>query len=356
MKTISVCMIIKDEEETLDRILSKITKFADEIIVVDTGSQDNSIAIAKKYTNKVYEYTWQNDFSKARNRAFEYATMDYVMWLDAYDDISIDSIAKLNRLKQYIVDTDVVMLPYNVSFDENGATTYSYFRERIVKNDGSFHFVNPVHEVIVPHGQIMHKNIPIMHKKVKNTNPKRNLDIYLSLKSNGHLFSPRNQFYFACEYYYNGLYADAILEFDKFLDMPLGYYENKIQACLNMMRIYVFRGEYDKAIEYGLYSMKYDTPRSEIACELGGIYLHLKEYNKAIYWYTLAIQKISNNNGFHEIDKYGYEPCIQIGICYYYMGDYKKAYRYNHKALKYKAYSTIALNNDNLYKSLINPV
>ena len=221
MKTISVCMIIKDEEETLDRILSKVTKFADEIIIVDTGSQDNSITIARKYTTKVYEYIWQNDFSKARNQAFEYATMDYIMWLDADDDISMDSVAKLNRLKQYIVDTDVVMLPYNVSVDENGTVTHSYFRERIVKNNGTFHFIDPVHEVIVPHGKIMHKNIPIMHKKVKFGNPRRNLDIYLSLKDTGYQFSPRNQFYFACEYYYNGLYADAILEFDKFLNMPL---------------------------------------------------------------------------------------------------------------------------------------
>ena len=110
------------------------------------------------------------------------------------------------------------MLPYNVYFDENNNVTHSYFRERIVKNNGSFYFIDPVHEVIVPRGKIMHKNIPIMHKKAKITNPRRNLDIYLSLKASGRPFSPRNQFYYACEYYYNKLYADAILEFEKFLN------------------------------------------------------------------------------------------------------------------------------------------
>ena len=347
-------MIIKDEELTLDRILQKAVRFADEIIIVDTGSTDNSKNIAMKYTNKVYDYIWENDFSKARNKAFSYATMDYIMWLDADDDISDDSIKKLIRLKQYIVDTDVVMLPYNVSEDEFGNTTFSYFRERIVKNNGTFLFYGFVHEAIAPRGKIMHKNIPIMHKKVKNNDSMRNLNIYLAHKSVGHTFSPREQFYFACEYYYNGMYADAILELEKFLNMDHGYFENKIQACLNMVRIYISRKEYDKAIHYAYKSFEYDTPRSEILCELGGIYMMYREYTKAIYWYTLAIQKCNVNGGFHEVDKYGYIPCIQIGICYYYLGDIKKAYKYNHKALKYKPTSSVVIENEKLYLSLLN--
>lgn len=353
MKTISVCMIVKDEELTLDRILSQVVQFADELIVVDTGSQDNSKEIAKKYTNKVYDYEWQNDFSKARNHAFSYATMDYIMWLDADDYIPDSSIRELNLLKQYIVDSDVVMLPYIVSSDEFGNATFSYFRERIVKNNGEFLFSGFVHEAIVPKGKIMHKNIPIMHKKVKSGNPRRNLDIYLSNKKAGVTFSPRQQFYFACEYYYNELYGDAIIEFEKFLTLPQGYVENKIQACLNLMRIYKIREEYDIAIKMAYRSFLYDTPRPEILVELGNIYLYLKDYIRAIYWYRLAIQPTTTNGGFKEIDSYGYIPLVQIGLCYYYLGDYKKAYRYNHRALKYKPFSTLILDNEKIYLSLL---
>ena len=95
MKTLSVCMIVKNEEQTLDRILSKVVLFADEIIVVDTGSQDNTINIAKKYTSNVYSYMWQNDFSKARNESFRYATKDYIMWLDADDYIDTKNAFRL---------------------------------------------------------------------------------------------------------------------------------------------------------------------------------------------------------------------------------------------------------------------
>lgn len=349
-------MIVKNEEQTLDRILSKVVLFADEIIVVDTGSQDNTINIAKKYTTNVYSYMWQNDFSKARNESFRYATKDYIMWLDADDYIDTKNALKLKRLKQYIVDEDVIMLPYNVYFDNFGNTTFSYFRERIVKNNGTFYFVDPVHEVIVPHGKIVHKNIPIMHKKLNFSNPRRNLDIYLQLKKQNYSFNPRNRFYFACEYYYNGLYSEAIKEFNIFLSLNNGYVENKIQACLNLCRIYIIKKQYNNAIHYALNSFKYDTPRPEVLCELGYIYLLKQEYKKAIYWYKLAICKTKKiaHGGFVEVDAGGYIPYIQIGLCYYYLKEYKKAYKYNALALKQKPNCTKALNNQKIYLSLIN--
>ena len=98
MFTISLCMIIKNEEEVLHRVLSCAKKFADEIIIVDTGSTDNSISIAKKYTNKIYNFTWVNNFSKARNFSFSKATKDYIMWLDADDYIAENEITNLISL------------------------------------------------------------------------------------------------------------------------------------------------------------------------------------------------------------------------------------------------------------------
>lgn len=349
MKTLSVCMIIKNEEKTLDRILSQVVQFCDELIIVDTGSDDNSIKISKKYTSNIYHLKWENDFSKARNYGLKHAKKDYIMWLDADDFISPSSIKKIKQLKQQLVDEDVIMLPYLVSFDENSNATFSYFRERIVKNNGTFWFTDPVHEVIVPHGKILHKNIPIMHKKEKLGDPKRNLNIYLSLKNSNFLFSPRNQFYFACEYYYNQMYSEAIQEFDKFL-LTNGFFENKIQACINMCRIYIYQKDYLSALKYCFRSFEYDTPRSEILCEIGYIYYLQKNYTSAIYWYKLAIQKPDTNSGaFLELDKYGYEPCIQLGLCYYYLSDFQNAYKYNKKALKYKPNNSTAIYNEQFY-------
>ena len=70
MSSISLCMIVKDEEDVLRRCLSSVKKCVDEIIIVDTGSKDNTIKIATEFTDKIYNYKWCDDFSKARNFAF----------------------------------------------------------------------------------------------------------------------------------------------------------------------------------------------------------------------------------------------------------------------------------------------
>ncbi len=355
MVNLSVCFIVKNEEKVIERILSQTTEFADEIVVVDTGSQDNTINIAKKYTNKVFKFEWVNDFSKARNFSFEKASGKYLMWLDADDFIDESSIVKLKSLKSKLGKQDVIMLPYETAFDENGKPTYSYYRERIVKNNGNFKFVEPIHEVIVPSGVIEYKNIPIKHKKLVPNPPKRNLNIFLKLKDNGYEFSPRMQFYFASELYYNQMYDEAISEYNVYLKMKKGYIENRIQALINLCRIYVIKKEYALALSTAFSSFALSLPKSEILCEIGYIYLTNKMYHEAIYWYKLAVQKYNLKNGaFVETDYYNFIPLLQIGLCYYYLKDYKRALKFNQKALKFKPNNPIAKNNNLEYLKLIN--
>ena len=90
MATISLCMIVKNEEAVLDRCLSSVSDLVDEIIVVDTGSTDSSREIAARFTEKVFDFPWRDDFAAARNESFSHASMDYCMWLDA-DDVLLES-------------------------------------------------------------------------------------------------------------------------------------------------------------------------------------------------------------------------------------------------------------------------
>ena len=87
MITISLCMIVKNEEDVLGRCLEGVKDIVDEIIIVDTGSCDTTKEIASKYTEKLYEFPWIGDFSAARNYSFSKATMEYIMWLDADDEL-----------------------------------------------------------------------------------------------------------------------------------------------------------------------------------------------------------------------------------------------------------------------------
>ena len=85
MTTISLCMIVRDEEAALGRCLESVKDAVEEIIVVDTGSVDRTKEIAARFTDKVYDFVWVDDFAAARNFAFSKATMEYCMWLDAED-------------------------------------------------------------------------------------------------------------------------------------------------------------------------------------------------------------------------------------------------------------------------------
>lgn len=100
MITISLCMIVKDEEDVIGRCLDCVKDIMDEIIIVDTGSTDRTKEIVSAYTSNIYDFEWIDDFSAARNYSFSKATKDYIMWLDADDVLLSKDIIKLKNLKK----------------------------------------------------------------------------------------------------------------------------------------------------------------------------------------------------------------------------------------------------------------
>lgn len=97
---ISLCMIVKNEERVLARCLNSALRAVDEIITVDTGSTDKTKEIAARYSDKVFDFEWCDDFSAARNFAFSKAERDYILWLDADDVLLPPDLEKLIDLKQ----------------------------------------------------------------------------------------------------------------------------------------------------------------------------------------------------------------------------------------------------------------
>lgn len=153
MATVSLCMIVRNEEDVLGRCLESVKDIVDEIIIVDTGSTDRTKEIAGRFTNAVYDFPWIDDFSAARNFSFSKATMDYQMWLDADDVIEDEDRKKFQQMKEELDgSTDVVMMPYQVAFDQKGNPTMTYYRERLLKRSRGFLWQGAVHEVITPAG------------------------------------------------------------------------------------------------------------------------------------------------------------------------------------------------------------
>ena len=200
MKTISLCMIVRDEENIISRCLESVKDLVDEIIIVDTGSVDNTKAIAAQYTDKIYDFEWINDFSKARNYSFSKATKDYIMWLDADDVILPEDRQKLRELRMKLDGTvDVYLMKYNYSFDENGNATLIQKRERLFKRENNYQWVSPIHEVIIPTGNVVELDITITHKKIYVKDANRNLKIFEDMIDKGIEFDDRQEYCYSKE-------------------------------------------------------------------------------------------------------------------------------------------------------------
>ena len=88
MAKLSVCLIVRNEASNLPRCLDSIRGLADEIVVVDTGSTDDTVAIAQRHGARVSTLVWQDDFSAARNASIELATCDWILVFDADESIA----------------------------------------------------------------------------------------------------------------------------------------------------------------------------------------------------------------------------------------------------------------------------
>ena len=353
MNSISVCMIVKDEEKSLPDCLNCVKGFADELIVVDTGSTDRTKEIALSYTDKVYDFEWRDDFSAARNFSFSKATCDYIMWLDADDMILQDDVMKIWDFKlSKPSDIDVLMLKY-VTSHENFKPLFSFYRERILRRLSHFTWQDPVHEIIVPRGKIAHMDISVYHCKKKAPASGRNLKIYQNFIERGNTLSPRQQFYYARELYFNNYVDQAIHEFSKFLSSHKGWVENNIEACLNLSRCYQAKNDYESALTALFGSFAMAKPRGEILCEIGSIYSKMKRFDEAIYWFKLAKgQKPNYKTGAFVIeDCYNFLPNLELSVCYFYMGKKGIARRYHQKAKRIHPEHPSVIFNEKFFQS-----
>lgn len=335
--SLSLCMIVKDEGKTLERCLNSVKSFINEIIIVDTGSKDNTVEIAKKFNAKIYKFKWIDDFSAARNFAFSKATSDYIMWLDGDDFINEDDIKKIeNLLSNMDSSYDYISAEYILARNSEGKVSTSLRRNRIVKRQSAFLWVGNVHEYLAVYGKGLEGNFSIEHGKVKEYTD-RNLQIFKTMEKNNKKFTPRDIYYYANELFDNGYYKESIEQYNKFIDTKEGWIEDIKGAYLKIIRALNLINEKDKIVDVAFESLKIDTPTAEIACSLGEYYFEKENYNQAAFWYRVALDSrpSSLNMSLTNSDYYTWIPSLQLTVCYYNLGNLKCSYFFNELAASF---------------------
>lgn len=144
LPTISLAMIVKNESENLKRLLPIVQGVVDEIVVVDTGSTDDSKQVAESFGATVYDFIWCDDFSAARNESISKCTKDYILWLDADDHMERQDIAKL----KWFIKDNLGKAIFVGLLDKRYDRDFQSIQLRVFPNHQDLKFSGKVHEQI----------------------------------------------------------------------------------------------------------------------------------------------------------------------------------------------------------------
>lgn len=347
MKSISLCMIVKDEEKVLDNCLNTVKDIVDEIIIVDTGSNDKTIEIAKKYTHKIYNFKWENDFAKARNYSLSKATKDYILWLDADDFLKEESINRFKVLKESL-DGSIDMYYFLYNFNEE---YLPFYRERLFKNSNNYKFKGNIHEVIIASGNVKYENITIHQVYKENKKIDRNLLIFENMDMKN--YSTRDLYYYGKELFRNNKLKKSQTVLLHFLKKKDFYVEDMIDSLYTLGVINIKNNEFILALKYFFMTFIYDYPRNNVLVEIANTFYSLQDYKKAIYYYDLAYNNkvdLTYKYFIHK-DYLKYYPCMGLCLCYDKLGDYKIANEYNEKAYLLKKDKLVYEKNKEYFKN-----
>ncbi|HUO73916.1 MAG TPA: glycosyltransferase [Solirubrobacteraceae bacterium] len=146
--TLSLCMIVRDEEEMLPRCLAAIKDAVDEIIIVDTGSTDRTIEIARSFGSTVIEREWTGSFADARNVSFDAATGDWVMYLDADEVLVSEDAERLRSVTGRVWREAFYLVETNYTGEQGDGTALTHNAMRIFRNRPEYRFEGRLHEQI----------------------------------------------------------------------------------------------------------------------------------------------------------------------------------------------------------------
>jgi glycosyltransferase involved in cell wall biosynthesis len=158
---ISLCMIIKNEEDCLNRCLDSVKDFVDEMIIVDTGSTDRTVEIAESYGARIYHHPWENDFSKHRNQSLSYATGDWILQLDADEELFAEDGPRLRNI--FLTGEADFFHCRFYDMKQDGSVHGVFYLVRLFRNKMGMSYVRKVHNQLVTKGRGVYGTIRIRH-------------------------------------------------------------------------------------------------------------------------------------------------------------------------------------------------
>ncbi len=332
MVTVSLCMIVKNEERVLARCLDSVAGLMDEIIIVDTGSTDATKRIAAGYTDKIYDFAWTGDFSAARNFAFSKAGMDYIYSADADEVLDAENREAFRRLKETLLQEIDIVQMYYANQLESG-TIYNYDRElrpKLFKRLRTFCWTGAIHEQVRLEPVIYDSDVEILHMPEHN-HKDRDLAAFQRMVKDGVRLDKRLHGIYAKELFISGEDADFAAARDFFRqscqDTERGEDEIKEAACV-AARAARLCGDTEDFFKYAVKVIACEGC-AEICCELGEYYREKQDMDEAIVWFYNGAYETES---ILDIRRNGEIPLRGLADCYRAVGNAGQAAVYDGQA------------------------
>lgn len=346
--TVSLCMIVKNEEKYLTKCLNSVKDIVDEMIIVDTGSNDRTVEIARSFGAKLYFYKWNNSFSDARNESLKYASKDFILIMDGDDEFCSGDIDKFKKLINGNLDENAVYLFETYSYcgssvEENNITIN--LNPRLFKNNHGFKYAGEIHNQLVNKQyevKDISENIRIYHygylDDIMKKKDKKNRNIPI-LKEQLRK-DPQNKFahfnigteYFvennlekALEHYY-----EAYKDFNPY--SGFGYF-----LVIRMMVINYNLGEYEKVLEIADDNAKYYPQLTDLHFVKAMVYNALNKPTLEIKALKKCIELGEPPSQLKFIyGTWGYKAYYGLANAYLKLKDYDTAYNYYIETIRAK--------------------
>ncbi|MFP9130818.1 glycosyltransferase [Niallia sp. BSM11] len=333
---VSLCMIVKNEENVLDRCLSSVAHLVDEVIIVDTGSTDKTKEIASKYTSQLFDFEWINDFSAARNYAAKQATGDWILVLDADEFIDEENYQEfINGLKEDNGKFDTYGVKIINFTGLYGEKLIQNYHDRVYKNNGEIAYYRAIHEQLkgvdgqsltgsiaklsVFHSGYMNHTVA---EKGKNERNKDLLDKEMQESNNAF-----DYFNLGNEYYSQGKYEEALKAYTNAYNLKSSYQLSWVASTvIQIISVLIQLKRYNDAVNVIDDSIELYPGSFEMVFLKGEISYVRGQYDDAKYYFEEIINNSEKYN--HTIlrpDLKDQMPHRRLGEIYNYEKVYDKA-------------------------------
>ena len=336
--TVALCMIVKNEEDILPKTFPQFNKLFDEIIVVDTGSSDNTKNIIKSYGVVPVEFEWVNDFAKARNESIKNAKSDWIVWLDADEYINDEDFIKLKDILSR-ADSDCYSIKV-LEAKEGGFQAFGYlWRDKVFKNHCGLHFEREINEGIFDSNSnsalSLKINVEIYHLggaialsqnlKRKAKKEERNIKLYNNLlKKNPKDF--RANMLLGKSYLIAQKLNEAYECFKKASEYAMdteGRESNLVDASFCSVHL----GKYSEAKDLLLQALKLNKKNAGAACNLGLVFIKENNPAETIKLLEAIIDDPYPKDKTYSVNMnyYTYQRYVYLAQAYLILGNVQKA-------------------------------